>query len=166
MPMLGLIAGCLAVGFNYFMIAALDHATVSAARAVATGAVSTAGMSASTFQQQVVCPRLPSVFTCSNVFVNMQVVAGGNSPSSFYSYVNSAQSGLIVPPLDSSKDTFCPGAGSQYVVLQVVYPAPVLVSFLSPSAPTTFNGQRVNVLMSSTTFKSEPYSGAQAYKGC
>lgn len=156
----------LAIGLNFYMVAALDHATLAAARAVATGAVSTAGMTADTFAQTLVCPALPAVFSCSNVFVNLTTVTAGQSPTAYYGYVNGARSGLIQPPLNSATDSFCPGAGSQYVVLQVLYPAPILMNFLTPASPTVYNGQTVNVLMSSTTFKSEPYAGAVTYSGC
>jgi len=161
------LCAILEIGLNYFMVAALDHATLTAARAIATGAVSTSGLSASNFNSQVVCPALPSMFNCSNVFVNLTIVAQGQSPPSpYYSYVNSSKSGLIVPALNTTLDTFSPGTSCSYVVLQVLYPAPYLFAFLTAATAATYNGQTVSVLMSSTTFKNEPFSSATSYQGC
>ncbi len=165
-PALFSLCAVLAIGMNFFMVAALDRATLKAARSLATGSVSPSGMSASVFQQQTVCPLLPSLFTCSSVFVSVKTLTAGQTPSSYYGLVNAARSGLTLPPLDASQDTFCPGAGSQYVVVQVLYPAPIWAAFLAPATATTYNGQSVRVLMSSTTFKSEPYTGATTYQGC
>lgn len=165
-PTLLMLCAILAIGMNFFMVASMDHAALVGARAIATGSVSSAGMSASSFKQNVVCPALPSLFSCSDVYVNVVVAAAGSNPSGYYTLVNSSQSGLIQPALDSSKNTFCPGASSQYVVLQVIYPAPILFAFLAPTTPTVYNGHNVAVMMSSTTFLSEPYGGAQSYQGC
>jgi Flp pilus assembly protein TadG len=160
------LCAILAIGLHFFMVAALDHATLIAARAIATGAVSTNALSASSFQSKVVCPALPSMFNCGNVFANLTIVPQGQSPSAYYSYVNANRSGLIQPPLDTAQDTFCPGAGAQYIVLQLLYPAPFPFAFLTAGAATKFKGQQVSVLMSSTAFKSEPYTGATSYQGC
>jgi Flp pilus assembly protein TadG len=154
------------IGYSSFLISALDYATQVAGRAVMTGAVSTSGLTSSQFKTQIVCPALPSNFNCSNVFVNMSVVTQGEIPTGYYAYVNSAVSALVQPALNNSQLTFCPGAGSQYVVLQIMYPASFLTAFFSAGATTNYNGQMVHVLMSVTTFKSEPYSGATTYVGC
>lgn len=165
-PAMLTLGAILAIGLHFFMVASLDHATLTAARAVITGAVSTAGLSAGQFKTQIVCPVLPSIFDCSNVFVNLTVAAQGQSPSAYYSYVNANQSGLIPPPLDAAADSFCPGSGSQYIVLQIVYPQPFLFAFLASATAAKFQGQSVSVLMSSATFRSEPYTGAATYQGC
>ena len=165
-PALFSLCAVMAIGLNFFMVAALDHATLKAARSLATGAVSPSGMSASAFQQQVVCPLLPSLFNCSNVFVSVKTLTAGQTPSPYYGLLNAAKSGLTLPALNAAQDTFCPGAGSQYVVVQVLYPAPIWAAFLAPATATTYNGQSVSVLMSSTTFKSEPYTGSTTYQGC
>jgi Flp pilus assembly protein TadG len=166
MPFFAALFAVLEIGYNSFLISALDYATQVSGRAVMTGSVSTSGLTASQFKTQVVCPALPSNFNCSNIFVNMSVVTQGQSPTGYYSYVNSASSGLVQPALNNSQLSFCPGSGSQYVVLQIMYPAPFLTAFFSAGATTNFNGQMVHVLLSSMTFKSEPYTGATTYAGC
>ncbi|WP_167858616.1 TadE family protein [Methylobacterium nonmethylotrophicum] len=159
------LLGIIQTGYAFFLMAALDSAASASARAVTTGAISTAGLTATQFRDQVVCPKLPSTFVCANVFVTMSVVQEGQSPTGYYAYVNAAGTGLVQPPLDGT-GKFCPGAGGQYVVLQVQYPTTYLTGLLASAAPTTFNGKPSYVLMASTTFRSEPYNGAVAYAGC
>lgn len=164
-PFLLTLLGIIQTGYAFFLTSALDSAASASARAVTTGAISTAGFTAAQFRDQVVCPKLPSAFICSNVFVTLSVVQEGQSPTGYYAYVNSAKNGLIQPPLDAS-GRFCPGTGSQYVVLQIQYPTSYLVGLLASAAPVMFNGAPAYILMASTTFRSEPYNGAQAYAGC
>ncbi|MGY2050248.1 TadE/TadG family type IV pilus assembly protein [Methylobacterium sp. JK268] len=152
-------------GSAFFMMSALDYAARAGARSVMTGAVSTAGMSATQFRDQVVCPKLPSLFTCANVFVNLTVVPSGQTPTGYNAYVAPGGGGLSQPALTSS-GSFCPGAGGQYVVLLIQYPAAFLSGHFAAVGGTTYNGQSVHVLMASTTFRSEPYGGAVTYAGC
>lgn len=165
-PIVLTLAAIAAVGFNSLMLASLDRAAQVTARAVSTGAVSSAGMSASAVKTNITCPALMSLFNCANVFLNVTALADGQTPTTFYSLVKSDKSGLLQPALNSSQNTFCPGAGAQYVVVQVVYPAPVFAKFLTAATPTVYGGGNVNVMMSSITFRSEPYTGAAAYAGC
>ena len=154
------------IGYSFYLSTTLDYAAQAGARAVGMGTIATAKMSASDFKTQILCPKLSSVFSCSNVFVNMTVVPAGQNPTGYYSYVNAARSALNRPALDSGSLAFCPGAGTSLVTLQVLYPASFFTSFFSSTATTTFNGVKTHVLMSTVTFKSEPYAGAQAYSGC
>ncbi len=164
-PTLFMLYAIFQIGLNYFMAAQLDYATQKAARAVSTGAVSTAGLTASQFQNQV-CGYLSSSFSCGNVFINMAIVPTGQFPSAYYNYVKADQSALIVPALNSSNDTFCPGAGGQYIVLQILYPISYFSSFFMASNAITYQGHTVYVLMSSITFKNEPFTAAATYPGC
>ncbi|MCJ2013437.1 TadE/TadG family type IV pilus assembly protein [Methylobacterium sp. J-076] len=165
-PFMLTLLGVFEVGYTFFMLSALDSAARGSARAVMTGAVSTAGMNAATFRTSVVCPKLPANFDCNSVFTNVTVVPGGTSPTGYYSYVDAAQSALLVPQLNASANTFCPGSGGQYVVVQILYPANFFTGLFAGRSTTTYQGKKVNVLMSTATFKAEPYSGAAAYSGC
>ena len=165
MPFFMALFAVFEVGFSYYLSAALDNAARIGERAVLTGAVSTTAMTASAFQTQVICPALPAVFTCSNVIVNLTIVPQNQSPTGYYTYLNGTSSGLDQPGLTDTP-TFCPGAGNQYVVLQVQYPASFLTAFFSSRATVVYNGKKVNSLMATATFKNEPYAGAATYTGC
>lgn len=165
-PFMLTLMGVFEVGYTFFMMSALDSAARGSARAVMTGAVSTAGMSASTFRTSVVCPKLPTNFTCADIFVNISIVPATSSQTGYYSYVNSARSALLVPPLDATLNTFCPGSGGQYVVVQILYPASYFTKLFAGGTSTVYKNKAVNVLMSTATFRAEPYSGGTAYAGC
>lgn len=166
LPAIGTLAGVLSIGFNFLCATSLDHAVTMTARAVSTGAVSSSGMSVTALRTNVICPVLMIGINCNNVFVRISTITSGNFPSSYYSMVNSNKSGLIPPTLSDSTNAFCPGAGSQYVVVELAYPVPVLAGFLTGSSATTYNGTAVNVIVAASTFLSEPYSGASSYAGC
>jgi Flp pilus assembly protein TadG len=166
LPFMLLLLGVFELGYTFFMMSALDSATRASARAVMTGAVSTAGLSAASFRSGVVCPKLPSNFDCASLFINVSVVPAGTNPTGYYSYVNSNRSALVVPPLDATANKFCPGSGGQYVVLQLLYPVNAFTQLFASSATTLYQGKKVTVLMSTATFKAEPYSGGAAYAGC
>ena len=165
-PFMLTLLGVFEVGYTFFMMSALDSAARGSARAVMTGAVSTAGMTASQFRTTIVCPKLPANFACADVFMNISVVPATSTQTGYYSYVNTAKSALVVPPLDVTQNVFCPGSGGQYVVVQILYPASYFTMLFAGSSSVTYKGKKVNVLMSTATFRAEPYSGGAAYAGC
>jgi len=159
----------ISIGYIQFMSQALDYATQKAARAIRTGNVQTASiLTASTFTSQIVCPLLPSLFNCANVIVQSRnlgslttVTANSAYPNIYTQYMNANNTGLILPTLSNASTTFCTGSGSNFVYLQIVYPVPFFMSFLSTSTvATTYNGQPSYVIMSTATFLNEPFAAA------
>ena len=108
---------------------------------------------------------LVAIFQTGYAFFSMSVVSQGQTPTGYYAYLNANGDGLKSPPLDAT-GPFCPGAGSQYVVLQVQYPTSYFIGLFASAATSTFNGKPSYVLMATTTFRSEPYAGSVAYAGC
>jgi Flp pilus assembly protein TadG len=159
----------MSIGYMIFMNQALDYATQKAARQIRTGQVQTDAITTQTaFATQIVCPLLPSIFTCSNVIVSSQtlgtissITGDGVYPYEYNQFVNAAKTGLIVPTLSNTATTFCTGSGSTFVYLQILYPVPFFLSFLSSSTiATTYNGQQVYLIMSTATFLNEPFSAS------
>jgi Flp pilus assembly protein TadG len=159
----------MSIGYMIFMNQALDYATQKAARQIRTGQVQTAAITTqSAFATQVVCPLLPSFFNCSNVIVNSQdmgtissIPSDGVYPYEYNQFINTAQTGLTVPGLSNSSTTFCTGSGQTFVFLQILYPVPFFLSFLSSSTiATTYNGQKVYLIMSTATFLNEPFKAS------
>jgi Flp pilus assembly pilin Flp len=155
----------LSVGYMLFMAQALDYATQKAARQVMTGQAQgsvsgTTPLSQDQYRTTVVCPLLPSLFNCDNVIVNMQAVPnpGSNHPYEYYSFLNTAQTGLAIPTLSNASTSYCPGQQQGYVYLQILYPVNFFLSFLSTSTvATTYLGQKVYLIMSTATFLNEPF---------
>jgi Flp pilus assembly protein TadG len=164
LPCILLLAGIIVIGFMLFCSASLDYATQKAARQIMTGQVQSNGYSAAQFKSNVLCTYLPATFTCSNVAVNLvsfvkqpQVYTANN----YYQFVNTSQTGLIIPSLSTTSNTFCAGIANSYEVLEVMYPMPIFLSMFAAS-PQVVNGQFV--LMSTATFKNEPFTGGSS--GC
>jgi len=156
----------MSIGYILFMSQALDYATQKAARQIKTGQVQTAGLTQTQFLTTVVCPLLPSLFNCNNVIVNVQTMGtitsvpnDSNYPNEYLSFVNASSTGLTLPPLSNSQTKYAPGQGQCYIYLQVVYPVPLWLAVLSASAvATTFNNQKVYLIMATATFLNEPFT--------
>lgn len=150
----------LSVGYMLFMAQTLDFATQKSARQLRTGAVQAASLTQTQFRTKTICPLLPTMFNCDNVIVNLQAVPyGTNHPYEYYAFVNSDQSGLIVPTLSNASTSYCPGQAGGYVYLQVLYPVNFFLSLLSSSAiATTYGGKKVYLIMSTATVLNEPFT--------
>jgi Flp pilus assembly protein TadG len=135
----------------------LDAATHAAARQIITGSVQKGGLTAAQFRTNL-CSQLPVTIPCSSVIVNLQTFSEASFPGGFYSFVNGTQTAIIVPPLDNTKTSFCPGGSGEYVYLQVFYAMPLLGTVWLPAITTTFQGQTVSLVSAAAAFKNEPYT--------
>src|SRR5580704_774593 len=135
----------------------LDAATHEAARQIMTGSVQKGGLTAAQFRTNL-CSQLPVTIPCGSVIVNLQTFPQASFPGGFYSFVNSTQSAIIVPPLDNTKTSFCPGGSGEYVYLQVYYAMPLLGAVWLPGVTTTFAGNTVVLASATAAFKNEPYT--------
>jgi Flp pilus assembly protein TadG len=159
----------LSIGYMIFMNQTLDYATQKAARQIRTGQAQSAAITSSAaFAARAVCPFLPTMFNCNNVIVYTHdwpsnVSSSGSYPYNVYTpFIDGSNTGLVVPPL-STNNTFCPGGGSQYVFLEILYPVPFFMSFLSSSTiATTYNGQKYYMITSTAVFLNEPFSTTAA----
>jgi Flp pilus assembly protein TadG len=170
------------IAYCYFAEGVLDRAAFRGARAVLTGAVSQQGLTQAQFITQYICPELPSNLNCNNIVVNLTIaekppapvsiaskmnVVLPYPPSAYANYINVSSTWLTSPSTNNSNNTFCPGVGSQYMVLQVLYPINIIMTlFTNAAGVSTVNGQQVYWLMKSAAFENEPFSGAAAYAGC
>ncbi|MFY9657671.1 MAG: hypothetical protein WAK01_13995 [Methylocystis sp.] len=152
------------------------------ARAVLTGVVSQQGLTQAQFITQYICPELPGNLSCSNIVVNLTIaekppapaLTSGKMnvvlpypPSAYANYINASSNWLIPPSTNNSSNAFCPGAGNQYMVLQVLYPINIIMTLVTTAASvSTVNGQPAYWLMKSAAFENEPFNGAVAYAGC
>lgn len=135
----------------------LDAATHEAARQIITGSVQKAGETAAQFRTNL-CSLLPATIPCGSVIVNLRTFPEASFPGGFYNFVNSAQTAVIVPPLDNSQTSFCPGGSGEYVYLQVYYAMPLLGTVWLPGVTTTFGGNTVVLVSAAAAFKNEPYT--------
>jgi Flp pilus assembly protein TadG len=156
-PLLLTIVEVFQSGLFVYNSASLGHATQAAARQIMTGSVQKGGLTAAQFRTNL-CSQLPAAMPCSSVVVNLQTFSEASFPGGFYSFVNGTQTAIIMPPLDNTKTSFCPGGSGEYVYLQVFYAMPLLGTVWLPAITTTFQGQTVALVSAAAAFKNEPYT--------
>lgn len=145
--------------FVYYS-AMLDQAAQAAARKIMTGSVQNGSLTAAQFRTNVLCPQLPATMPCGNVIVNIRTFSEAAYPGGFYSFVNAAQTAILMPPLDNNQTAFCPGGSGQYVYLQIFYAMPLVGAVWLPAVTTTFNGKTVKLVSAAAAFKNEPYQSS------
>lgn len=159
-----IVGEILQLGLYFYTSASLNYATNKAVRQILIGAVANQNLTAAQFRTQILCPLLPGAMSCANVITNVQTVTEGTNPNGFYSFVNAAQTSLIVPSMNNNLTSFCIGTGGSYVIVQVFYAMPVLgLSWLLANA-TTWNGSSVYFVSANSAFRSEPFQ--TTYSGC
>jgi Flp pilus assembly protein TadG len=164
LPLLFSILFLMSVGYTLFLKQGLDFAAQKAARQIRIGAAQQAQMTQAQFLQNVICPALPLTVSCSSIIVNISNVpyTSGNALNyaSYMSFVNTQQTNLVVPQLSNSATNYCLGQGGSspsYVYLQLLYPVPLFFAMFSAGATTVYNGQKVYLLMATSTFLNEPF---------
>jgi pilus assembly protein Flp/PilA len=166
LPLFFAILGIIEIGWGNFTQSRMDAAVQSTARLIMTGVVQNtqiAGqpLTAAQFRDQILCPKLPSTMNCNDVFVNVQVFsepASLTAPSPYTQFINASATGLVTPALDNTQNNYCVGANASYVVIDVVYPLPLLTTGYLTAAASIYNGHAVRMLQSTATFKNEPFT--------
>ena len=160
---LELLVEIMQAGTYFYTSAGVERATSKAVRQILTGAVNSAGYTATQFRANVLCPAISGTnLSCGNVITNIQTVSEAPSPGGFYALLNSSQTGLLRPPLDNSQTTYCTGTSQSYVFVQILYAMPVFSPIWRVWA-TTYNGSPSYILQSSAAFRNEPFApGSQS----
>lgn len=169
MPFLGTVLVGLSMGVVFFLNVSLDRAVGKAARSMLTGAIRSNQISASQYKSTVFCPMLPSSFDCSKVIINVFVERPAAQTATTNGYADLANANLTALLTTAYTDTtsakFCTGSPGDYVYLQVLYPLPALVSFLSPTGSVaTVNGAPAFLLDSTSAFRNEQFPSGSS--GC
>ncbi len=174
LPFLLLVVAILEYSYGNFAQSRLDAVIQQASRQIMTGyvqnqSVAGAPLDAGQFRTQILCPKLPALMNCSDLFIDVQsfdAPASGAAPATtpYANYVNATQSGLIPPALDNSKNAYCVGGAKKYVVIRAVYPTPILTTAVLFPSFTTYKGRKSRLVTSTATFKNEPFP--TPYAGC
>jgi hypothetical protein len=126
-------------------------------------------LDADQFKTQILCPKLPAIMKCEDLFLDVQAFAppnGGAAPATtpYQNYLNATKNGLKPIALDNAKNAYCVGGAQRYVVLRVAYPAPIITIALFFPDSTTYKGRKSRLLASTATFKNEPFPNSNV--GC
>jgi Flp pilus assembly protein TadG len=138
----------------FFASQILETITQDAARQILTGTAQSANYAGATqFKNAVVCPQIPAVFVCNNIYVNVQ-----NYPSS--STAITIPNPIVGGSFDSSTLTYSPGNSCDRVLVQLYYQWPLFVTGLGYDISNLNGHQRL--LVATAAFRNEPYAGACA----
>jgi Flp pilus assembly protein TadG len=145
---LALLFAILETALMFFASQVLETITQDSARMILTGQAQAANYQQSDFKQYV-CNRIPALFTCSNMIVNVQ---------SFSSFALVA----INNPFNASCQVqngniqYSPGGPGDVVIVQVTYRWQLFVTGLGYDISDCPNSQKK--LQATAAFQNEPYS--------
>lgn len=170
LPFLLLVVAILEYSYGNFAQSRLDAVVAQTSRQIMTGYVqnqSVGGnaLTAQQFRDQIICPKLPALLSCNDVYVdvsNFDAPTNVAAQSPYESFVNATKSGLIAPKLDNSKNAYCIGDKTKYVVIRVAYPVPVITTALIWPSYVTYKGGKSRIVTSTATFKNEPFPNSNA----
>jgi Flp pilus assembly protein TadG len=130
----------------FFAGQVLETITQDSARQILTGQAQTAGMSQADFKT-LVCSKIPALFTCGNVYVDVQ-----SYPA--FTNVNIASqidgSNNFIPAMQ-----YVPGGPGDIVVVRLFYQWPLIVTGLGYNIANLSGSKRL--LSATVAFRNEPY---------
>jgi Flp pilus assembly protein TadG len=134
----------------FFAGQVLETIAQDSARQILTGQTQTGSNNTpALFLSNVVCPRIPALFTCANIFVDVR------SYPAFNNVVINSQidaSNTFVPPTNYS-----PGGPGDIVVVRLFYQWPLIVTGLGYNIANLSGSKRL--LSATVAFRNEPYGG-------
>jgi Flp pilus assembly protein TadG len=130
----------------FFASQVLETITQNSARMILTGQAQTAAYTQAQFQTYV-CGQIPALFTCANVYVDVE------SYSAFTGVTINSQ-------IDGSKNfinnmQYNPGGPGDIVVVRLFYQWPLFVTGLGYNISNLSGNQRL--LVATAAFRNEPY---------
>jgi len=127
----------------------LQEAATNAGRLIMTGQVQNSGLTQSQFQADI-CPMISVLFTCGNLMVNVQTYDS-------YSDANTTVPTLTYNAQGQVTNTWSynPGAPGDIVVVQLIYPEPVVNGLLGFAFSDLQNGTAE--MVGATAIRVEPY---------
>jgi Flp pilus assembly protein TadG len=149
-PFLALIIAIFQMTAFLFAQQALQTAAVEAGRLILTGQVQNGSLTQSQFKTNDVCPLLAAMFTCSNVYVNVQSYNNFTAASTGAPTLTYNGSGAV-----TNTWAYDLGSPGQVMVLQLIYQWPIISGPLGSVLPNLGNGY--TEMMGITTFRIEPF---------
>lgn len=146
-----LLFAILETGIMFLADQLLESVAQDSARAVLTGQAQTAGYtSAGQFTTNVVCGKIPALFNCNNISVDVESYPAFSSIT-------------LSNPIDSNGNfdgsnlKYLPGTACNIVVVRLFYQWPLIVTGLGWN-PSNLSGNK-RLLVGTAAFKNEPYTG-------
>lgn len=131
-----------------FAQATLQNAATTAGRMFMTGTAQTGGLTQTQFAADV-CPMVSALFTCANLQINVASYSSFSSASTAAPALYNASGQL------QTAGTYGPGSQGEIMVIQLVYPWPIIGIPLGSVLPNSGHGTAE--IMGVTAFRVEPY---------
>jgi Flp pilus assembly protein TadG len=130
----------------FFAGQVLETITQTSARYIMTGQAQTAALTSGQFKTYV-CNQIPALFTCANVYVDVQSFSAFTGVT-FSSQIDAA-SNFVVP------NNYSPGGPGQIVVVRLYYQWPLFVTGLGYNISNLSGSKRL--LVATAAFQNEPF---------
>jgi Flp pilus assembly protein TadG len=144
-----LLFAIIETGIMFFASQVLETVTQESVRQILTGQAQGANyLKWNNFRDGVVCAQIPALFTCSNIYVNVQSYTQFSSVT-----INNMIGGDGC--FDPSTLGYSPGGPGDTVVVQLFYQWPLFVTGLGYNISNLCGNQRE--LMATAVFQNEPY---------
>jgi Flp pilus assembly protein TadG len=173
-PFFGLLFAIFETAFVFFATEGLEAAVADASRQILTGQAQIGAISTATaFRDTLICPSppstrkriLPSFIDCSKLKIDVRLAttfATADLTKGFY--------------MTPGTMKYCPGAPGDIVIVRVVYPMPVYLSVIAGMTTGSVHkvttglendgsGTLAHVLMGTSVFRTEPFTGFGGYLG-
>lgn len=144
-PFVMLLFGITAQALNFWYEQVLETAVSDTTRLITTGQAQAASMTQAKFKTQM-CNRLPSMFTCGNLQVDVRT---------YHSFATADTSRQTGAGTSAFVPAYEPGVGGNLVVVRAYYPMPIATNFLVNNTSTLPDGNRL--LVSTQVFRNEPF---------
>jgi Flp pilus assembly protein TadG len=127
----------------------LQSIATESARSILTGQTQIAGLTQAQFQNNVVCPLIPALFTCANLYIDVET----SSSSSFSGLALNNE--IVGGVFQSANMQFNLGGPGDPVVVRLYYEWPLFVTRLGYNISNLADGNRQ--LVATAAFRNEPY---------
>jgi Flp pilus assembly protein TadG len=148
-PLIALILASLQLSLIFFAGQQLQSAAMASSRELMTGTAQKAAETKSQYHTDV-CNKAPTLFTCSNIMVDVQSGSSYNLISTTPITVTYDSHGAV-----SNNFSYSPGNPGDIIILRVMYNWPVVGGGLLPGLADQPNGS--HLLVATSVFKTEPY---------
>jgi Flp pilus assembly protein TadG len=130
----------------FFASQVLETITQTSGRYIMTGQAQTAALTAGQFKTYV-CNQIPALFTCANLYVDVQSYSSFTSVT-FNSQID-ASNNFVIP------SNYSPGTQGQIVVVRLFYQWPLFVTGLGYNISNLTGSKRL--LAATAAFQNEPF---------
>jgi Flp pilus assembly protein TadG len=149
LPLFLLLVGIVQIAILFLAQEELETAVETAARTLLTGSAQQSQLSQSQFTQSI-CAQLPSLFTCSDIMVDLETAATFSSANTSSPTLTFNRSGQV-----TNQWSFEMGSAGSIMVLRVLYQFPI-IGPLQYALANLSNSSRL--LIATSVFQVEPYA--------